>query len=178
MNQIFLRSLDTSTLLSYTVPIQQIHCTRHVSRQILCPWLLSACTVLGDYLSAVPTWTHRGDGINCGSNCWFSSSRHHLSHYGRFVPEHFQRYKIQQLQNQPTFQQTERCIVHSLYSYGLVVSGMFAFHWFNNWQAAVYDLDPALPALETIIVDIVYAAVVREIIFYYAHRLLHHSRFF
>lgn len=93
-------------------------------------------------------------------------------------PEFAKRYKIQDWDKQPNGEMTLRIVLHSLFNYISTMLGIFLFHWSFGWRTSVYRMDEKLPSICTVGLECFYAVVIREIIFYYVHRLLHHPFFF
>jgi sterol desaturase/sphingolipid hydroxylase (fatty acid hydroxylase superfamily) len=92
-------------------------------------------------------------------------------------PEFARRYKIQDWDKQPNGEKALHIVLHSLFNYMSTVLGIFLFHWSFGWRTSVYRMDEELPSICTLGLECFYAVVIREITFYYVHRLLHPHSF-
>jgi sterol desaturase/sphingolipid hydroxylase (fatty acid hydroxylase superfamily) len=89
-------------------------------------------------------------------------------------PEFSNRNKIQSERHQPTWPQIKHCINHVAINSinGTVVQ--FFVSYFLGFQKSIYRVSPDLPSSTEMVFDLFIALVVREVMFYYSHRALHH----
>ena len=93
-------------------------------------------------------------------------------------PKFSSRHKIQSERRQPTWPQIKHCIVHVAANSvnGTLVQLLAAY--LLGFQRSLYRVSPILPSSKEIALDFILACVVREVMFYYSHRLLHHPNIY
>jgi methylsterol monooxygenase len=93
-------------------------------------------------------------------------------------PEFSNRHKIQSERRQPTREQIKHCVTHVAINNinGTVIQLVASY--LIGLDNSLFRVPAELPALREILMDLVFAIVAREILFYYAHRLFHHPRIY
>lgn len=92
-------------------------------------------------------------------------------------PSFSSRHKIQSERRQPTWPEIRHCIgtvvTTSLVQIGLLY-GLLRLKGGPDLTQSSFDLSPELPSLKRFVAEVVFAQLAREVLFYYAHRALHH----
>ncbi|KAJ5102329.1 hypothetical protein NUU61_004551 [Penicillium alfredii] len=86
--------------------------------------------------------------------------------------------KIQPWEKQPTPEKTRQAIIYSLLNYFYTCATVFGYHWLLGWRTSTYRFEPELPTPLGFVTEFACGIALREVIFYYIHRLLHHKWFF
>jgi len=90
-------------------------------------------------------------------------------------PEFSNRHKIQSERRQPTLSQIIQCIQHvavNNFSGALI---QFCIAYFQGFQKSIFGVSPDLPSGKEMMTDFIFSLLVREVLFYYAHRGFHHQ---
>jgi len=91
------------------------------------------------------------------------------------APSFSQQHKIQPAPKQPTMRDIRHCSVVVLWnqvmSMAVHVTLLYASYAFN--KPTSYRIEATLPSLSEIVRDFTFCLLLREVLFYYAHRLLH-----
>ena len=92
-------------------------------------------------------------------------------------PAFSSKHKIQSERRQPTWPEIRHCI-KTVVSTSLVqivlLYSMLRLRGGPDFTHANYDVSPALPSLKRFVAETLYAEAAREVLFYFAHRTLHH----
>lgn len=91
-------------------------------------------------------------------------------------PKFSAKHKIQSHEKQPAGRQIVDCILFVLFNHVFLIGGHFIMLGVFKFRYSMFVIDPELPSLWIVLLDFVYAVLFREVLFYYAHRLLHHPR--
>lgn len=90
-----------------------------------------------------------------------------------FFPTFSAKHKLQARGKQPTRHDIVDCFLvvarNQLLSTGLLATGLYL-----SGRPGPYSFAPALPRLGELVRDITFCVLLREVLFYYAHRALHH----
>lgn len=84
------------------------------------------------------------------------------------------RHKIQSERKQPTWKQIKHCIQHVTINTinGSVIHLLIAY--LLGFEKTIFRVERGLPSAREVVVDFGIALAMREVLFYYSHRLLHH----
>jgi sterol desaturase/sphingolipid hydroxylase (fatty acid hydroxylase superfamily) len=91
------------------------------------------------------------------------------------APSFSQRHKIQPPQKQPTAAEIRHCAAIVLRNQAMSCLIHLGLLYLNTLQGkpSAYNFSPSLPSLPTFIRDFLLCLMMREVLFYYSHRLLH-----
>jgi sterol desaturase/sphingolipid hydroxylase (fatty acid hydroxylase superfamily) len=89
-----------------------------------------------------------------------------------FAPKFAQRHKVQPLAKQPSKSEIQHCV--SAVLQGQIISWAIAIIPVVLSRPPPFRVDSEFPSMWSILRDITLSIVLREIMFYYAHRILHH----
>lgn len=91
------------------------------------------------------------------------------------APSFSQRHKIQPPQKQPTATEIRHCATIVLRNQALSCLIHVGLLYLNTLQSrpSAYNFSPSLPSLPIFTRDILLCLMMREVLFYYSHRLLH-----
>lgn len=101
---------------------------------------------------------------------WLSSTIYTTLEY--VAPKFATRHKVQPIEKQPSKSEVSHCI--RIVLRGQLVSLLIGFIPAFLGKPSSYRIDTEIPGLWNVIRDIAVCLVLREVMFYYAHRLLHH----
>lgn len=104
---------------------------------------------------------------------WFPASL--LLSLDLALPDFSNQHKIQSERRQPTGPQIKHCIHHVAVNTFTNTSLHLVALYFIGFQRTIFTVTGSLPSVKTIVLDFLFAALAREILFYYVHRLLHHQ---
>lgn len=89
-------------------------------------------------------------------------------------PKFSQRHKIQSERRQPSRAQIIHCIkyvgLHEIAGWSIQLAIRAAF----GFQHSLFRVERQLPGLWTIVSDLIFGSLAREVLFYYVHRAFHH----
>lgn len=116
-----------------------------------------------------------GGGLVVQLTCFYGSSALYLS-LPYLLPNFSARHKLQKQEKQPTKADVWECIKLVLVNQIFSIILQSASLWFHATKRLPppHRFDPELPGLQEIIREFILALIIREILFYYTHRLLHH----
>ncbi|KAF7968741.1 hypothetical protein HWV62_29567 [Athelia sp. TMB] len=89
-------------------------------------------------------------------------------------PEFSKRHKLQKLERQPSKADIFECLKLVVINQIVSIILQFASLRFHAGKPPPHRFDPELPGLGEVAREFVLALVIREVLFYYTHRLLHH----
>lgn len=90
------------------------------------------------------------------------------------LPTFSSRHKLQSARRQPSWSSIRHCIWHVFTSNLSSTAVHFALLWASGFKRSMFNVSPTLPPFTEVLQHCLYALVAREILFYIAHRLLHH----
>lgn len=105
---------------------------------------------------------------------WFASMAYTSLPY--LLPAFSARHKLQKFEKQPTPVEIWQCFCVVLRNHILSTALQFAIIAADiiTGRPPSHRFDPLLPSLAEIFRDIIFCTFIREVIFYYLHRLVHH----
>ena len=89
----------------------------------------------------------------------------------------FQKHKIQPMSKQPKREALWRCLLCAFLNQALSTGlhfGQILFLQEYTSKRSIYRVEPSLPSPREFVIGILACTILREIFFYYGHRLLHH----
>ncbi|KAL1964776.1 hypothetical protein VTN77DRAFT_6643 [Rasamsonia byssochlamydoides] len=84
------------------------------------------------------------------------------------------KHKLQPLEQQPSLWDVIDCVVVEGVNYAFLISTQVTILALFKFQWTAFVVDPRLPSTQQIVVHCVLGALLREVLFYYVHRALHH----
>jgi hypothetical protein len=88
-------------------------------------------------------------------------------------PKLSSRHKIQSERRQPSWPQIKHCLIHVAVNSVNGTLIQFFVAYYLGFQQSIYRTSPDLPSSKEVVFDFIFACVIREVMFYYAHRVLH-----
>jgi len=106
--------------------------------------------------------------------CWWLPSTVYAS-LPSVLPDFSERHKLQPAPKQPTPSEIRHCLVVVLRNQLMSVAtgAALAALSIQSNRASRLDVSPTLPSLPNLVQQVLLCAIGREILFYYAHRVLH-----
>lgn len=89
-------------------------------------------------------------------------------------PAFSEKHKLQSEKRQPSTSAIIHCITDVAVSNGINAVLHFAVAYLSDYQLTLFNIDPTLPSLFELILHLIFALLARELLFYGAHRALHH----
>ncbi|EJD45378.1 hypothetical protein AURDEDRAFT_114179 [Auricularia subglabra TFB-10046 SS5] len=89
-----------------------------------------------------------------------------------FCPNFSARHKLQAAGKQPTREEIVECL--RVVGRNQLLSTFVGVGLYLSGRPSPYSFSPRLPGLGEIIRDVILCALIREVLFYYSHRLFHH----
>ncbi|RHZ43215.1 sterol desaturase family protein [Aspergillus thermomutatus] len=93
-------------------------------------------------------------------------------------PDFVKRHKKQAEEKRPHSVKLAKCILLVILNISLAISTVVLSKLCFGWQFSPFRVDPELPSGRMLLLDFAYAALCREVIVYYIHRLSHWPWFY
>ncbi|KAI1909622.1 hypothetical protein LOZ58_002326 [Ophidiomyces ophidiicola] len=81
--------------------------------------------------------------------------------------------KIQAPSKQPSNRQMLKCLGLVFGNQAYLIVSHFLAHWLIGYKFSIFRMDPKLPSLREVAVHCAVGVVIRDVLFYYVHRLMH-----
>ena len=88
-------------------------------------------------------------------------------------PAVFWNGRIQHQSKQPSRRQIISCLGLVLWNHVYLIGSHFLWLWFLGFRYANFRIDPQLPSLGEVIRHCIVGVPIRDVLFYYVHRLMH-----
>ncbi|EEP77018.1 predicted protein [Uncinocarpus reesii 1704] len=88
-------------------------------------------------------------------------------------PVAFDKRKIQQESKQPSKRQMISCLKLVFGNQAYLIGSHFLLLHFLKYKFSIFRMDPQLPSILEVVVQCTVGALLREVLFYYVHRLMH-----
>jgi len=89
-------------------------------------------------------------------------------------PSFSQQHKLQSERRQPSYSAVVHCVKDVLTSNAISTVLQLTVAYVGNFRTTIFRVDPSLPSLAEVGVQFIYGLLAREVLFYWAHRCLHH----
>ncbi|OJD17472.1 hypothetical protein AJ78_02445 [Emergomyces pasteurianus Ep9510] len=93
-------------------------------------------------------------------------------------PAFSSKHKLQSSRRQPSWSAISHCFQRVLTANLLSTCLHIALSYATNFQLALFTISPTYPTPRQLISDFIYALLSRELLFYTAHRALHHPKLY